>query len=141
MGFELGGEAGARLGKNLCYPGSADTILRLVKRAELSAASSPRVVGLDDWSWKRRLRYGTLICDLESHHPIDVLPDREAATLEKWLKEHEGVEIISRDRGGPYEEGARAGAPGAQQEASRFHLLVNLSDALKPFFNRKTEAA
>src|SRR5438128_1475399 len=64
MGFELGGEAGARLGKKLSYPGSPDTILRLVKRAELPAASSPRVVGLDDWSWKRRLRSGTLICDL-----------------------------------------------------------------------------
>ena len=72
MGFELGGEAGARLGKKLSYPGSPDTILRLVKRAELPTASSPRVVGLDDWSWKRRLRYGTLICDLESRKPLDV---------------------------------------------------------------------
>ena len=63
MGFELGGEAGARLGKKLSYPGSPDTILRLVKGAELPAASAPRVVGLDDWSWERRLRYGTLICE------------------------------------------------------------------------------
>jgi transposase len=73
MGFELGGEAGARLGKKLSYPGSPDTILRLVKRAEQPTASAPRVVGLDDWSWKRRLRYGTLICDLESRKPLDVL--------------------------------------------------------------------
>ena len=65
IGFELGGEAGARLGKKLSYPGGPDTILRLVKGAELPTAASPRVVGLDDWSWKRRLRYGTLICDLE----------------------------------------------------------------------------
>lgn len=64
-GFALGGEAGARLGKRLSIPGSPDTLLRLVKRTELSPASSPRVVGRDDWSWKRRLRYGTLICDLE----------------------------------------------------------------------------
>jgi hypothetical protein len=58
MGFELGGEAGARLGKQLSYPGSPDTILRLVKRAERPIASSPRVVGLDDWSWKTDLRSG-----------------------------------------------------------------------------------
>jgi hypothetical protein len=79
MGFELGGEAGARLGKKLSYKASPDTMLRLVKRAELPATSSPRVVGLDDWSWKRHLRYGTLICDLESHTPIEVLPDRSVA--------------------------------------------------------------
>ena len=72
MGFELGGQAGARLGKKLSYSGSPDTILRLVKRAELPPASAPRVVGLDDWSWKRRLRYGTLIGDLESRKPLDV---------------------------------------------------------------------
>jgi hypothetical protein len=63
MGFALGGEAGARLGKKLSISGSPDTILRLVKQTELSAASSPRIVGIDDWSWKRRLRYGTLICE------------------------------------------------------------------------------
>jgi hypothetical protein len=40
MGFELGGEASARLGKKLSYPGSPDTILRLVKQAELPVASS-----------------------------------------------------------------------------------------------------
>jgi hypothetical protein len=63
MGFELGGEAGARLGKKLSYPGSPDTILRLVKEPPMPAASSPRVVGIDDGSWKRRLRSGTLICE------------------------------------------------------------------------------
>src|SRR6266571_5328883 len=65
MGFALGGEAGARLGRHLSIPGSSDTLLGLVKQTELPAVSSPRVVGIDDWSWKRRLRYGTLLCDLE----------------------------------------------------------------------------
>jgi transposase len=73
MGFESGGEGGARLGKKLSYPGSPDTILRLIKETQLPTISSPRVVGIDDWSWKRGLRYGTLICDLESNRPIDVL--------------------------------------------------------------------
>ena len=81
-------QAGARLGKKLSYPGSPDTILRLVKRAELPAAASPRVVGLDDWSWKSRLRYGTLICDLESHRPIEVLADRSVETVADWFQKH-----------------------------------------------------
>lgn len=66
-----------------------------------------------------------------------MLPDREAATLEKWLKAHPGVKIISRDRGGPYAEGARLGAPDAQQVADRWQLLSNLSETMKGFFLTK----
>jgi hypothetical protein len=87
MGFALGGEAGARLGKYLSIPGSPETILRLIKGTEQPAVSSPRVVGIDDWSWKRRLRYGTLICDLESRKPIDVLPDRSVETVAARARE------------------------------------------------------
>jgi len=65
----------------LNYPGSPDTILRLVKQNQLPTTSSPRVVGTDDWSWKRGLRYGTLICNLENNRPIDVLPDRQVQTV------------------------------------------------------------
>jgi transposase len=87
MGFALGGEAGARLGKQLSIPGSPDTLLRLVKGADRPSAASPRVVGIDDWSWKRRLRYGTLICDLENNTPIEVLPDREVETVSTRARE------------------------------------------------------
>ena len=114
MGFELGGEAGARLGKKLSYPGSPDTILRLVKQAELPPASSPRVVGIDDWSWKRQLRYGTLICDLESRKPVDVLPDRSSE----------------------YATAIRKGAPQALQVADRWHLGKNLADSVQTLLAR-----
>ncbi len=87
MGFALGGEAGARLGRHLSIPGSPDTLLRLVKLSKQPPVSSPRVVGIDDWSWKRRLRYGTLICDLENNTPIDVLSDREVETVSARARE------------------------------------------------------
>lgn len=96
MGFALGGEAGARLGRQLSIPGSSDTLLRLVKQTELPVASSPRVVGIDDWSWKRRLRYGTLICDLENNKPIDVLSDREVETVSAWFENHHTVTPFAR---------------------------------------------
>ena len=137
IGFALGGEAGKRLVAGMGLAASPDTLLRLIHAQPEEQVSTPRVLGVDDFSFCKRKTYGTILLDLERTIPIDVLPDREAATLEKWLKEHAGVEIISRDRGGPYAEGARKGAPEAQQVADRWHLLANLSEALKPFFARK----
>jgi transposase len=136
MGFALGGEAGARLGKNLSYPGSPDTILRLVKGAELPAASSPRVVGLDDWSWKRRLRYGTLICDLESRTPLDVLPDRSVETVSAWFLAHPSVQIVSRDRSSEYAAAIKKGAPQATQVADRWHVGKNLAESVEMLLAR-----
>ena len=137
IGFALGGEAGKRLVEGMALVTSPDTLLRLIRAQPEEQAPTPRVLGVDDFSFCKRRTYGTILIDLEQRIPIDILPDREAATLEKWLKEHEGIEVISRDRGGPYAEGARKGAPDAHQVADRWHLLVNLSEALKPFFNRK----
>src|SRR6266704_5325015 len=136
MGFELGGEAGARLGKNLSYPGSSDTILRLVKRAELPTASSPRVVGLDDWSWKRRLRYGALICDLESRKPLVVLPDRSVETLSAWFEMHPSVEIVSRDSSSEYAAAIKKGAPQAIEVADRWHVGKNLAESIETLLAR-----
>jgi transposase len=136
MGFELGGEAGARVGNKLSYPGSADTILRLVKRAELPAVPSPRVVGLDDWSWKRRLRYGTLICDLQSHHPIEVLPDRSVETVSGWFEKHPSGEVVSRDRSSEYAAARKYGAPQALQVADRWHLGKNLAESVSTLLAR-----
>jgi transposase len=136
MGFELGGEAGARLGKKLSYPGSPDTILRLVKGAKFLTASSPRVVGLDDWSWKRRLRYGTLICDLESHQPIDVLSDRSVEIVAAWFEKHPSVEIVSRDRSSEYAAAIKKGAPQATQVADRWHLGKNVAEGVQTLLAR-----
>ncbi len=135
MGFALGGEAGARLGRQLSIPGSPDTLLRLVK-LKLPPVSSPRVVGIDDWSWRRRLRYGTLICDLESSKPIDVLPDRSVETVSAWFEEHPTVEIVSRDRSSEYAAAIRKGAPQALQVADLWHIGKNLTDSVQTLLAR-----
>jgi hypothetical protein len=82
-------------------PVSGDTLLRLIRAVPVEPAPPARVIGIDDWAWRRSRRYGTLIVDLErANHPIDLLPDRTAETVAAWLEAHPGVEIVARDRAG-----------------------------------------
>src|SRR5713226_1561578 len=137
IAFALGGKAGERIASLLSMATSHDTLLRLIQRSEPPVRATPRVLSVDDFAWKKGRRYGTILIDLEAHTVVDVLPDREAATFAKWLLDHPGVEVISRDRAGNYADGARQGAPSAQQICDRFHLLLNLQEALKRLFERK----
>lgn len=116
-----------------------DALLRLVRAQPEEQAPISRILGGDDFSFWKRKCCGTIFIDLEQRMPIDILPGREADTLEKWLKAHEGVEIMSRDRGGAYAEGARKGAPQAQQVADRWHLFANLSDTMQGFFLQRQD--
>jgi transposase len=140
IGFALGGEAGSRLASSLDMPTSPDTLLRRVKNRPDELAPPPRYVGIDDWAFRKGQRYGTVVVDLERGRVIDLLPDREAATVAKWLREHPGVEVITRDRAAAYSQGASTGAPDALQVADRWHLLKNLREALERLFGRSDAA-
>jgi len=136
IALNAGGEAGARLASALAMPVSGDTLLRLIRASPPPEVPTPRVVGIDDWAWRRGQRYGTLVVDLERNRPIDLLPDRDAQTVAAWLKRHPSIAVVARDRAGAYANGVRCGAPDAVQVADRWHLLRNLGDALARALDR-----
>ena len=133
VGYALGGKPGSRLLHHLGIPASTDTVLRRVTR---STAPPPdqgkvRVLGVDDWAWRKRQKYGTMLMDLERGQVIDLLPVRSAESFAAWLRSHPEVELITRDRCGLYADGGRQGAPTAAQINDRYHLLSNLSEAVE----------
>lgn len=129
LGLALGGRPGAGLARRLMLPVSNDTLLRVVRRRAARREDPLRVIGVDDWAFRRNCRYGSIVVDLERRRPVALLPDREIATVAAWLGRHPGIAVVARDRGGGYGEATARALPHAVQVADRWHLMENASAA------------
>jgi transposase len=137
--FALGGEAGSRLLKDLGVVASGDTMLNHIRSMRPPHRETPKVLSVDDFAFRSGSRDGTVLVDLERHMPVDVLPDRSADTFARWLTEHPGVEVVSRNLSDEYGEAVSRVAPRAGQVTDRFHLLKNLRDVVSRVFRQHDE--
>jgi transposase len=129
IGLSTGGMLGVRVTDRLGIHTSRMTILRRIMALPTPPVASVVQLGIDDFSFRRGRKFGTILVDMQSHQVIDLLPDRKAETAATWMRLHLEIELVSRDRGGDYASAAAAGAPQAIQCADRFHLLKNLGEA------------
>jgi transposase len=136
VGFATCGKGGEHLSEKLGMPISDASLLWSLFLVPLPEMGQVYIIGVDDWSWRRGKRFGSILVNLETHKIVDLLPDREAESVKRWLAAHPEVDVVSRDRGACYIDGATWGAPQATQVADRWHLLSNLGDAVEAFLIR-----
>ena len=137
LGLSASAEVNERLAPRLGMKVKAPTLLRYLRTIPASPDAAVRVLGIDDFAMRRGDCYGTLLVNLETHRPLDLLPDRTAKVVSPWLSKHSEIEVVSRDRASAYADAVTKALPHATQTADRFHLCKNLREHLQQFLDRK----
>ena len=109
---------------------SGDTVLRDLHRMSIPTHPEVQKIGVDDWAFKKGVRYGSIIVSLNTRDVIDLLGDRDIDSFKGWLDDHTQVKIVSRDRSTDYTAAIAATGRNITEVADRFHLNKNMSDCV-----------
>lgn len=114
---------------------SHDTFLRLIRATSISLPHTT-AIGIDDFAFRKGHDYGTLICDLNTHQPLAILPDRTCEIVEAWLTAHPHIQTVSRDGSKTYREAITNANAAIEQISDRWHLIKNAKDALTKWLDQ-----
>lgn len=142
LALETSCEGCARICNTLGINISGDTVIRLLlKKYEMLPSPVPGdVIGVDDFAYKKRHTYGTIIVNEKTHEPITLLDGRDGESLRAWLKDNKNIKVVTRDRASAYAKVIAEELPDAMQVADRFHLHQNLLEAIKKALNQELPA-
>lgn len=137
LALETSCEGCSRICRAMNLKTSGDSVIRLLtKRYSLQEENKcGSVIGVDDFAFKKRHTYGTIIVDEATHTPVAILDGRDGCSLKEWLAQNKHVKIVTRDRASAYASAIREILPDAMQVADRFHLHQNLLEAIKNTVN------
>jgi transposase len=115
----------------------APTLLRSLRTISPAPKSNVTVLGIDDFALRRGDTYGTILINIETSKPLELLPDRTAEAVMPWLSTHPEIQVVSRDRASAFADAVSRVLPHATQVADRYHLVQNLRDHLQQFLDRR----
>jgi transposase len=137
IGLAASAEVSERLAPRLGMQVKAPTLLRFLRIIPPRQKEHVRVLGIDDFALRRGDIYGTILINIETGKPLDLLPDRTAEAVKPWLSAHPEIDVVSRDRASAYADAVNQVLPHATQVADRYHLIQNLREHLQELMDRK----
>src|SRR6266851_2198741 len=137
IGLAASAEVSERLTPRLGMNVKAPTLLRYLRTIPPAPKSNVTVLGIDDFALRRGDTYGTILINIETGQPLDLLPDRTAEAVKPWLSAHPEIDVVSRDRASAYADAVNQVLPHAMQVADRYHLIQNLREHLQQLLDRK----
>lgn len=143
LALETSAEGCAKICHQMGLIISGDTVIRLLlsKFNEQGKAFLGDTIGIDDFAFKKRCTYGTIIVDEATHLPIELLAGRDGSALKDWLKQNPHIKTVTRDRASAYAKVLSEELPDVMQITDRFHLHQNLLTAVKKALNHSVPAS
>jgi len=137
MGLAASAEVSERLAPRLGMTIKAPTLLRYLRTIEDAPLTEVTRLGIDDFALRRADSYGTILVNLKTRRPLDLLADRTAEAVKPWLSRHPEIQVVSRDRASAFADAVSQVLPHATQVADRYHLVQNLREHLQRLLDHK----